>query len=180
MDEKHAVLAAVAEEGSAGLVGRTLLQKKVYFAALLSGEDFAFKPHYYGPYSPLVADATDALVGNQFLDERVEVFADANVFGEIRRHTYQVTPDGDKVLKSIEDSPDVRRFRDHLRRIDAHPFASDFNLLSIAAKVVTIKVSHEQTSAADIKKEAKRYGWSLSDSDIEKVRGFLSSLGLAR
>ena len=180
MDVKHAVLATVAEEGNSGLVGRTLLQKKVYFAALLSGEDFSFKPHYYGPYSPLVADATDALVSNRFLDERVEVFPEANVFGEIRRHTYQMTADGDRLLQSMHNFPELKRFRDSLRRVNSHLFAKDFNLLSIAAKVLTITAANEQTSAKEIKIEANRYGWSLSDSDIGKVQGFLSSLDLAR
>ena len=180
MDVKHAVLATVAEEGKSGLVGRTLLQKKVYFAALLSGEDFAFKPHYYGPYSPLVADATDAMVGNKFLEERVEVFPEANMFGEIRRHTYHATDDGDRLLKSIENLPGVQRFRESLRRVNAHRFAKDFNLLSVAAKVLTIRATNKQTSAEEIKKEASRYGWSLSDPDIDKVQGFLSSLDLAR
>jgi hypothetical protein len=180
VDAKHAVLATVAEQGDTGLVGRTLLQKKIYFAALLSNEDFAFKPHYYGPYSPLVADATDALVSNNFLEERIEVFPGANVFGEIRRHTYKVTPDGNQLLESIQDFPGLGRFRECLRRANSHPFAQDFNLLSIAAKVMMVKSTRRQTSVSEIKREAKRHGWSLSDTDIENVRGFLSSLGLAR
>ena len=181
MEASHAVLIAIQEEGSDGrLVGRTLLQKKLYFACLLLGEDFGFQPHYYGPYSRQVADATDSLVSNRFLDEQVEVFPDRNVFGERRRHSYTLTGDGQQLLTSGEVGEGVDQWREAFRRINERPLATDFNLLSIAAKVNMILAELGQGTTGDIRGKANEYGWKMSDDQIDQVAQFLEQLGLAR
>lgn len=45
-DVRDAVLAAIQKEPEGILVGRTLLQKKLYFVATLLREDWDFVPHY--------------------------------------------------------------------------------------------------------------------------------------
>ena len=180
MDPRHAVLVAVQEEAPEGLVGRTLLQKKLYFASVVVGQDMGFRPYYYGPYSQQVADATDSLVSNRFLAEQIDIFPDTNIFGERRRHSYKLTGDGNQVLQSMADDPEVAVWRDALRRINEHSFATDFNLLSIAAKVKTILREAGEATVDEIIKRAEEYDWKLSRDEIVRVWNFLEDLGLAR
>ena len=92
------LLLVVKSEGEAGLRGRTLLQKKVYFLSVLQDKSYGFTAHHYGPYSSYVAGNIDSLVNCGFLYEKTESFATASVdpslFGEVRRHTYTLTNDG--------------------------------------------------------------------------------------
>ena len=180
MDPKDAVLIAVQEEGPEGLTGKTLLQKKLYFASLLVKEDLGFRPHYYGPYSQQVADATDSLVSNRFFEEQIEIFPEANIFGERRRHSYEPTEDGRRLLETIKERPEVAPWRDALRKINEHPFARDFNLLSIAAKVMNILSKAGKARVDEIERKAKEHGWELSGKEIESVVEFLEYLGLAK
>ena len=46
MSIKDALLATIGSK-ECGIRGRTLLQKRMYFLAVLVGEDFLFSPHYY-------------------------------------------------------------------------------------------------------------------------------------
>ena len=50
------ILLVIGSEEENGLRGRTLLQKKIYFLSELKGVNHGFRPHYYGPYSSLVAE----------------------------------------------------------------------------------------------------------------------------
>ena len=63
------ILFVIESEGEDGLRGRTLLQKKLYFLSILEKVDLGFAPHYYGPYSSLVAENLDILVSARFLNE---------------------------------------------------------------------------------------------------------------
>ena len=167
------ILLVVAGENEEGLKGRTILQKKLYFLSELKGVDLGFRPHYYGPYSSLVAENLDILVSVRFLNEVTETFeTDQNIFGEIRRHTYSLTSDGDIVMKKIRKEAgytDWQRARDRLSR---QKLANNFNMLSIAAKVCYIVKQQKGTTAEQIRQIAQEYGWDLNNSQIEKVRSF--------
>lgn len=179
MDPRHAILLAVGEEKSGELRGRTLLQKKLYFASILADENFGFRPHYYGPYSRQVADAVDTLVNNGFLRERIDVFAgEPNLFGEWRRHSYELTDDGRRLLEAVTVEEDAARWKTALEKINSHQFTEDFNLLSIAAKVATILHEAGLASIEEIKLKAEEYGWELSPQEIDRVGEFLEYLGL--
>lgn len=180
MEISHAVLLTVAEEPGRVLVGRTLLQKKLYFAAVLldQRDAFGFRPHYYGPYSQQVADATGSLVSNRFLEEQVEIFPDDNVFGERRRHSYKITDDGQQLLDSLEKEEEIKKWRDVLQRINSQALAGDFNLLSVAAKVITILSEVEKATPEEMRHRATEYGWDLKNDQIRSVEEFLTQLGL--
>lgn len=180
MEAKHAVLLAIQAEDSGKIVGRTLLQKKLYFAARLVGAEMGFRPHYYGPYSQEVADATDSDVINRFIEEQVEVFGDSNVFGERRRHSYALTSDGNELLDSISDDPDTAAWKDSFVRINEHSISSDFNLLSVAAKVLTILGDIKQGTAAEVSAQASEYGWKITEQQHKEVVRFLRSLSLTK
>lgn len=180
MEARHAVLLAIQAEDNGRIVGRTLLQKKLFFAARLIGPDIGFQPHYYGPYSQEVADATDSNVVNRFIEEQVEVFEDSNVFGERRRHSYSITSDGQEILDSISSDPEIPQWQEAFNKINEQPIASDFNLLSIAAKVLTILTDIKHGTADDIISKAPGYGWKLTNAQVREVDDFLKNLGLTQ
>ena len=94
MSIKDALLAAIDSEESGGIKGRTLLQKRMYFLAVLADEDFLFYPYYYGPYSSDVADQLGALREAALVSEQSEPYPDVlGPFGEfppLRLPTYQL------------------------------------------------------------------------------------------
>jgi hypothetical protein len=180
MDPKDAALIAIGQEESGQIIGRTLLQKKLYFAAVLAEQELGFRPHYYGPYSPEVADAVDSLVANRFLKETTETFpGQESIFGEWRRHSYELTADGDRLLEALGDTGEARKLREALEKVNAQPIASDFNLLSVAAKVHVLLREKSPATASEIRRKALEYGWQLSEQQIEDVARYLVDLGLA-
>lgn len=182
MNPVYAVLLAISEEKEECLEGRTLLQKKLYFLSVLMKKDFQFHPHYYGPYSANVAAAVDSLVSAGFLKEEKVVFAAPNVFGEGRRYSYTITPDGEQLLESISSNKvdGFDKWQEKLRRLNSREISSDFNLLSIAAKMHYILSEDKQLSANNICNKGKELGWQITVDDIQKVANDLISLGLIR
>ena len=173
------ILLVIGNEKGKNLQGRTLLQKKLYFLSVLGKTDFGFGPHYYGPYSSWVAENLDILVSARFLKEVTETFStDQNIFGEIRRHTYSLTPDGDTVMKEIRKEDEYADWKQRLNTLNSHSLASDFNTLSIAAKVYYIVNRQGRTTTEQIQEVAKEYGWDIDDLQIENVRSFLENLSL--
>ena len=176
------ILLVIGSEEGNSLQGRTILQKKLYFlSVLLQDESLGFGPHYYGPYSSWVAENLDVLVNARFLKEVTETFpTDENIFGEIRRHTYSLTSDGEDVMGEIEKDDEHANWKQALETLKSHPVASDFNTLSIAAKVYYIVNRQKRATTEQIQRVAKEYGWNIDDSQIEKVRSFLEALSLIR
>ena len=171
------ILLVIGSENNKSLRGRTTLQKKLYFLSILERVDLGFGPHYYGPYSSLVAENLDILVSARFLKEVTETFStDQNIFGEIRRHTYSLTPDGDIIMKEIQQEAEYTDWKQILDTLNSQPLASDFNTLSIAAKVYYIVNRQGRTTTEQIQEVAKEYDWNIDDSQIDNVRSFLEDL----
>ena len=184
------ILLVIGNENGKSLKGRTTLQKKLYFLSVLEGVDLGFHPHYYGPYSNWVSENLDILVNCGFLNEVTETFSsDQNIFGEIRRHTYSLTSDGETILHEIRKEEEYQRWQDALERInkdgigqyprDSYPLfagTNDFNKLSIAAKIHYIVNMEECVTTEQIRKIAQTYGWHIKNSEIEEVSSFLKAL----
>ena len=179
MHIQYLILVVIGSEDENRLRGRTLLQKKLYFLSVLKEIDLDFGPHYYGPYSSWVAENLDILVSARFLNEVKETFeTDQNIFGEIRRHTYSLTPDGDTVMEEIKKEAEYTDWKQALDTLNSQPLANDFNMLSIAAKVYYIVDRQGRTTTEQIREIAQEYGWDLNESQIENVRSFLENLSL--
>ena len=173
------ILLVIGSEKRKSLRGRTTLQKKLYFLSVLEETDLGFGPHYYGPYSSWVAENLDILVSARFLKEVTETFStDRNIFGEIRRHTYSLTPDGDIIMDEIRKEAGYTDWKQRLDTLNSHSLASDFNTLSIAAKVYYIVNRQGRATTEQIQEVAKEYDWRINDSDIEGVLSFLKALTL--
>ncbi len=174
------LLVIESEEGNR-LQGRTLLQKKLYFLSVLKQENLDFRPHYYGPYSREVSRNLGELVVIGFLKEMTETFPPTgpeNVFGEIRRHTYSLTSDGKTEMAEIRKKREYASWQETIKLINSHPLTSDFNKLSIAAKIHYIVNARGSAMPEQIRKTAKGYGWNITDSDIDDVLSFLEHLSL--
>jgi len=184
-DDMHIIdilLLVVKRESEIGLRGRTLLQKKVYFLSVLMRVDFGFSAHYYGPYSSFVAEHLNGLVNYEVLKEVTEFFTadstEQNALGEIRRHTYFLTAEGERVWEATQKKADFSKWNTALKAINTQEIAHDFNLLSIAAKVHYIVDWEGEKTVEEVLRIAKAYGWDFTEEDIAKVLSFLTELGL--
>ncbi len=167
------------------ITGRTLLQKRCYFVALLCGneEDLGFRAHYYGPYSSLVDGALSQLVAAGFVDESRVGFGAADSSGfEIRRHDYKLTEDGKEMVQLLQDGDDdeLSRVYDSVNRLKK---AGNLNYveLSIAAKAYFI-IRHRKGSATrdEIRREAEGFGWNIEAVALERAIGFLEEISLVK
>jgi uncharacterized protein YwgA len=174
---RDAILATIDAEESREIVGRTLLQKKLYFLSVLAGEDFGFYPYFYGPYSSSVSDDLGTLIEAGFVKDDIDVFpGSTSRFGERRRYSYRLTEEGKRVLQSKRFA--IREYSAYLERINAHPVVSDPNLLPVAAKVHFIVTERGRASVDEIRERASELGWELSKADIDQVVNYLRHLEL--
>jgi uncharacterized protein YwgA len=176
MSIKDAIMATVAAEQGAGLQGRTLLQKKLYFLGVLANEDFGFSPYYYGPYSSVVADELGALVGAGFVDEVPQSLYAVGPYGEKHRYDYELTEDSKSYF--TERTAEIEPYLKLLERINAHPVARDSNSLSLAAKVHLILRERGDVSMEEIVERAGEFGWKLSPQQVTNVIEYLRQLDL--
>lgn len=171
-------LLATISSNAEGVKGRTLLQKKMYFLAILAKENYRFAPYYYGPYSSVVTDRLGALCEAALVSEVTENYPDHfNPVGELRRYDYRLTKAGEQV--AVRRSKALEKYKNQLERINTHPVANEAKLLSTAAKVHFIVSGHRMT-VQQIRSRANVLGWKLQPEQIDKVVDFLEHLGLVR
>src|SRR5438132_7239047 len=93
--ESMGLLCLAIEERRGHEVGRTKLQKMIYFADRYLGWDVGdYKLHYYGPYSQNVASTLQTTIG-ELVDEKVPV---------IGPYRYELRPEGTDFLKEFVDN----------------------------------------------------------------------------
>jgi uncharacterized protein YwgA len=174
------ILMVVSEEPRSTLVGRTLLQKKIYFLNELLHGSVSFSPHNYGPFSAQVARAVDSLVAAGILDEEAEKVTPVETpWGESTRYQY-VVRDKQKISEIIrKNAPgEYDTASSCLKKLNARPEARDYKTLSIAAKVHQILRLKKKLRINEFPKEADKLGWKLKKPDIDRAVKFLSSLGM--
>lgn len=184
MNIGHLNLAVVGYSKDRTVQGRTLLQKTVYFVNEQLNRNIDFSPHYYGPYSEAVAQATDGLVAVGLLTETVEKFPpfEPGANFDARRFTYELKEPGIKVLDKLEKGGNREEFLQVKALVEEMGTLAggDYKYLSVAAKMHHIlKRRQKAVTAPEISKEAKVLGWQLSKEDIEGVIDFLQKLELA-
>lgn len=185
MNKTDLILAVIGYSENHTIIGRTLLQKMVYFVNELGKQEMDFYPHYYGPYSESVASATDSLVAVGLVEEQVETYQPFN-FGETsepRRFKYKLTKQGENALKNLEEKhrKDIDQIKGHIEKIKKLGMASDYRNLSIAAKIHHILRRQGKTMRCnEISDEARALGWALTPEDVQEVVDFLEKIGLAK
>lgn len=152
-------------------VGRTALQKLLYFASELKVVKTGFKPHYYGPFSEKVAAELSDLSSLGFIEERIAAFSSGNT-----GYVYRITSDGKDVIEGDEEEKEkLWEITDTAIRC----FSLAQGLLATAAKVnYVLKTNGKPMTHKAIRSEASELGWEVSPGDIEKVMDFLSKLDL--
>ena len=164
-----------------GISGRTALQKKVYFLGVMLEEDHGFSPHYYGPYSAQVADANSELKALNYLREEVNVYGWNHQGFEMARYDYSLTEDGQKLLKRKKKQYS-KEWNEMQKYANAIKDAGDLNYmeLSMAAKAHIIQKQEGGTANKDtIKTVAKKLGWSINESELDRAIDFLNKIHLA-
>lgn len=154
-------------------VGRTALQKLMYFASKLGVVETEFNAYYYGPYSQQVANEVASLVDLDFLDECSGfVYASGNT-----GYSYRLTEDGRRVL------PDANGHKDAIEKVVSSAisyFSLNPRLLATAAKVhFILQETGTPMVPQTIRARAGHLGWDIDEPNIVKVIDYLKELGLA-
>lgn len=163
--------------------GKTLLQKRSYFVALLCGweKTMGFDAHYYGPYSAEIDNALGQLKALGFVDESRSRFGFAGDGGfEVSRYDYTLTSDGRRIasLRKRKDAVAWRAVREAVRKIKD---AGDPNYveLSIAAKAYYLLDQKGAPATAEaLIRLAEGFGWQITREQMVRSWEFLKELGL--
>lgn len=163
--------------------GRTMMQKKVYFLGLLTGEleSLGYRPHYYGPYSPTVADAVTQLKVLGFIREETKSAGVSDNSGfEVARQDYSLSDDGRAVVERAKrrEAEMVRKLQEAARRLGAAGEVS-YVQLSIAAKInYILKARGTRLTPEAIREAARDLGWPLDPDEVRQAVEYLSKLDL--
>lgn len=173
-----AIVAVIGKVGGNGL-GRTALQKIIYFAKAKGLTDAEYYAYFYGPYSAEVKGTLSSLVAYGFVDERMELIP-----GGKRIYKYTLTPDGEALLqKKIEkeSGEQVERVEEVVNAAKEYSSSLKAEDISIPAKSYFVLVEEGKGQAmkpTEIKEIAHKLGWKVEDSQIEESVKLLSRLGL--
>lgn len=156
------------------IIGKTTVQKRMYFLSDFLSMDFGFYHYYYGPFSNLVNQALNYNCGLGFINEEFNFFPP-----DQKRFDYELTEDGKKFVEYLSSNGEkdmfetIEKFYNIMIKCGDN---GDYNLLSWAAKLNYIKnvdPTFMFTDNKEIKSKLENYGWKLSDQEIEKGKAFL-------
>jgi uncharacterized protein YwgA len=163
------------DSSDGSVAGRTAIQKIGYFDSIRLGLDMKYKPHFYGPYSPLLDESLMDLIASDYVEE----IARTTVYGRTL-YSYRLTDDGKELVKQLEG-----KYRKSLRTMKSvanrcNKFGNNIYVLSYAAKVhYLLSQKGESMSSDEAIQTGKQFNWKLSEKDIESGVQLLSSLRLA-
>ena len=183
MDASEAIIAVVKVAGD-NILGRTAIQKIVYFLSVFEIVDVKYRPHYYGPYSADVASSTQMLASIDFLNETVETprTTGYTVPENWKKYHYSVSSDGEQFVEELKRS-NAADFNEISRIVEICRNSVNFSpeILSWAAKVnyILSKKKEPMTYEAIIS-TAGSFGWDLSSEQIEMALELLQNLGLCK
>ena len=162
--------------------GKTMLQKLVYFVGVLTDslDELGYRAHFYGPYSDRVANAVGQLKSAGVVDQNVSEWGfDCSGF-EIKRYDYRLSSEGSSYAKRLAE-----KFGEESKNIEQAVMAykkageRDYMALSIAAKTYFMLGEHKgKACKSDLVKLAKRFGWTVSEEQVENAADYLQKLEL--
>lgn len=178
-DFVHLTLMAMGGE----IQGRTQLQKTVYFLGVITRrlQGLGYRPHFYGPYSAEVADAIDQLKSLGFVDQNVATAGTCDAAGfEIARYDYKLNSQGKAVAELKKRAhPEEWKQIEKAAALLKRARKVDYVKLSIAAKTYFMlgeKVGN--ATDAELAELAPKFGWSVTQQQIDEAATYLKSLGL--
>ena len=165
--------------------GKTKLQKTVYFLGIMTGEldNLGYGPHFYGPYSADVADATGQLHALGFLNRNMAQTGLHDDSGfEAIRYDFTFTEAGRQIAKAKAKS-NAALWKKLQRAAGTLKNAGDIDYMkmSIAAKAYfMLGEKRGRATPAELAALAPRFGWNVSEGQVAAAVGYLQGLGLVK
>jgi uncharacterized protein len=176
MDTRDLILMAYKAFGGS-IQGKTKLQKLIYFIGVFQNriDQLGYIPHYYGPYSPVVANENSLLNSLGFVSESISHSPFINDRGfEISRHDFNLTEDGERIVsgKIVQFPEEWEKIKEITQKIQD---AGDLNYqeLSIAAKSYFILSQKGSANRDSIQKMAEEFGWKVDKAELDRAIKFL-------
>ncbi len=155
-------------------VGRTAMQKLIYFETRILKSDMFFNAYYYGPFSPGVSEGLARLGAFGYVREYVPP---SSFLG----YEYHLTKDGKEFAADLSQNEPYAKIKDVVKT------CSDFCdlrqlALSYAAKThfLSSKLykSMNKSNNNDIAALGKNFGWVIDPKDVRDGKKLLRALKL--
>lgn len=175
--KKNELIITILGTGPNIIDGRTTIQKLAYFSSLKTGIDMGYRPHYYGPYSSLVASYLEDLVALDFVIEKGR-----RTVRDRTMYSYTLNEDGSALVKKIERKyPDEYSvIKDVVTKCDKIVHNNVY-VLSWAAKVhYVLAQTKKSMTYDDAIAVSKLFGWKLSEKQVESAVKLLLALRLIK
>lgn len=183
LEISEAILVAVKIAGD-NVLGRTAIQKLIYFLSIFGIVEVKYLPHYYGPYSADVASSIQMLSSIDFLKEKIETAETTGytVPENWKRYLYTLSTEGEQIVRDIKKS-NIQKYSDINRIVKICKDSIDFDpeILSWAAKInyILSKKGEPMTYEAIIN-TADSFGWKLSSEQVDMGVKLLKNLNLCK
>lgn len=156
-------------------IGRTAMQKLVYFEVQKMRSEITFNAHYYGPFSSNVAESLARLGAFGYVREDV-------LDGYGISYEYRLTRYGKALASdlSTEEPGRYEKIRDVVRIAAKHCELRQL-ALAHAAKTHFLrkKFAKSDASNGEIVASGEKFGWTLKEKDVEDGLALLRALKLA-
>lgn len=171
------ILVAILSAEPEGINGRTAIQKLGYFVSVELQKKAGYKADFYGPFSSLLAAHLQALVGQDFVEEKKRRTIHDRIM-----YSYSLTEDGEELAQNVrEEYPTEYSIIKNVTTKCGKIGHYNFRVLSWAAKVHFVLA---QTGKAMTHREAmeasRLFNWNLDERQIESGARLLSALGLIK
>lgn len=162
------------------MMGKTLLQKRVYFLSIFLNYDLGYDAHYYGPYSEEVATANAELKSLGFISESATSWGIDRRGFELARYDYALSDVGSRITdKKVAANPELWNKIKDAADVVKKAGNLDYMELSIAAKAYFIlRKLNRKATIDDIAAMLPKFGWSVSKEELESATGFLTKTHL--
>lgn len=175
-------VALTLREAGGEIRGKTKLQKLLYFVGVLTDrlDELGYRPHFYGPYSDDVAYAVGQLKTIGALDQNVTDWGIDRSGFEVKRYDFRLNDAGQKFADGLaRRNPDMTEQIRCAIALYEKAGDRDYMELSIAAKTYFLLGQKKGRSRLDhLVKLASRFGWEVSERQIEEAAEYLQQLGL--
>ena len=160
------------------LSNRTTLQKLIYFSTLKIRQlkSVPYRNHFYGPFSHIVASASDEMVAFSYLNENI-----SSRYNHESYH-YTLTASGKKYAKRLKEAfpEECQTISDIVKTCGDHCNLQATSLsYSAKAHYILVHGGKSRYTIDDVRETAKQFDWDISAADAESGMSLLENLGLA-
>lgn len=169
--------AEIESGGGKGMpIGRTAMQKLVYFTSVKTGVDAWFYAHYYGPYSESVSMGIARLWGKGLVNEEPPTHAKPG-------YTYTLTGDGGRLGamvtgENMEDYATIKSIVAACREFCG--LRQQQLVLASQIHYLVTRKGIPRGSAEGLVSMGLKMGWELGENDVNAGQELLCRLGLGK